>query len=332
MNRQKGPAHPPKGVPYGSSVSGDGFTLVELLVVISIIALLMAILLPALGKARELGKRAVCMNQLKQLVIAWNMYCDSNNEKVPIGDVYYSWTFPRPPPAIAGVTPIPEGPQVAWTEYPHRFPHVTSPVANYTDNYTNAFTTTANPATSQPVEIWQHAISEGTMWRYVKDYKVYKCPVGEKGNYVTCYMSHRLATYPNSGGTATVIAPQIILRTQIKRTAEQFIFLDVGSMKGGAFFIPYSSGVSTPGLIWGDQPPTRHGFGTTFIFADQHVEYRKWTDPHTIEATKHGWGGQGPPAWSAAIDNSDCDLRWICHATWGGVYFANPTPSKRCEY
>ena len=48
----------------------EGFTLVELLVVIAIIALLMAILLPALGRAREMGKRAVCLVHIKQLQLA----------------------------------------------------------------------------------------------------------------------------------------------------------------------------------------------------------------------------------------------------------------------
>ena len=47
--------------------SEEGFTLVELLVVIAIIALLMGILIPALGRARELGKRAVCLVHIKQL-------------------------------------------------------------------------------------------------------------------------------------------------------------------------------------------------------------------------------------------------------------------------
>jgi prepilin-type N-terminal cleavage/methylation domain-containing protein len=53
-----------------------GFTLIELLVVIAIIAVLMAILLPALNRAREQGKRAVCLNNVKTLSVAWMMYCD----------------------------------------------------------------------------------------------------------------------------------------------------------------------------------------------------------------------------------------------------------------
>jgi prepilin-type processing-associated H-X9-DG protein len=194
-------------------------------------------------------------------------------------------------------------------------------------NYIAAYTTTA---ANQPAAVWQHAISEGTMWKYVGDYNIYRCPDGDKGAYVTYSMSMSMATYPNAGGTSFAPAPQITLINQITRPAERFVFLDVGSMKGGAFFIPYSSGInSSISLIWGDLPPVRHGFGTNFVFADGHTECRKWTDPHTIEATKHGWGGQG---WSNAADNSDCDLRWICHATWGSVYFANPSPSKNCEY
>ncbi|GEM_PF-5977320 len=71
----------------------SGFTLVELLVVIAIIALLMAILLPALARARELGKRAVCQNQMKHLAIAWYLYCDDNKEKLPYGNIWWSWNW-----------------------------------------------------------------------------------------------------------------------------------------------------------------------------------------------------------------------------------------------
>jgi prepilin-type N-terminal cleavage/methylation domain-containing protein/prepilin-type processing-associated H-X9-DG protein len=59
-----------------------GFTLVELLVVIAIIALLMAILMPALNRARELAKRIHCLNNLKQLTLAWTMYAGDNDDKV----------------------------------------------------------------------------------------------------------------------------------------------------------------------------------------------------------------------------------------------------------
>lgn len=60
-----------------------GFTLVELLVVISIIALLLAVLMPALGKARKLAQRAVCMAHLGQLSLASMTYAQNNNGKFP---------------------------------------------------------------------------------------------------------------------------------------------------------------------------------------------------------------------------------------------------------
>jgi len=63
----------------------DGFTLIELLVVIAIIAVLLAILLPSLNRAREMGKRIACLNNLKNLAVVWHMYADDNDEKVPSG-------------------------------------------------------------------------------------------------------------------------------------------------------------------------------------------------------------------------------------------------------
>ena len=79
---------------HTSKVGRAGFTLVELLVVIGIIALLISILLPSLSRAREQGNRTKCLSNMRQLSMAFTMYCNDNQQ----------W-YPRPAGGVAGGSP-----------------------------------------------------------------------------------------------------------------------------------------------------------------------------------------------------------------------------------
>ena len=123
-----------------------GFTLVELLVVIAIIAILMAILMPALKLAKEQGKRAVCLSNLKQLMLAWILYADENDGMIVRGDT---------------------------EEYDSKHP----------DEWAWVLRDWHRGDVS--LEDQKDAVLNGALFPYTKNIKLYKCPVAYGGEWRT---------------------------------------------------------------------------------------------------------------------------------------------------
>jgi prepilin-type N-terminal cleavage/methylation domain-containing protein/prepilin-type processing-associated H-X9-DG protein len=257
-----------------------GFTLIELLVVIAIIAILMAILMPALNRAKEQGKRAVCLNNLKQLTLAWILYADDNDDKLVNGDTEESGTF-GPPPTGACAS--------GGRHYQER-PWVLKDWA-------------AGMTLDQKID----AIKGGALFPYCgRSLKLYKCPIagreeGQEQRQRTYSMVDAMNVQPFDGG------PMIKKRTEIKGPSERSVFVeDSGATPMGGWSIYYTQNA------WRDEPPLRHGNGANWAFADGHSEYWKWQNPDTRK-----WNVNNEGAWKAVVRPGDVDIYRARKAAWG---------------
>lgn len=89
------------GRPWDPDLSARGFTLIELLVSIAIIGLLISILLPSLGRAREMGRRTVCSSNMRQIGVGFYQYSEDNNGWFPVKPA-----MNNPDPTIADLATV----------------------------------------------------------------------------------------------------------------------------------------------------------------------------------------------------------------------------------
>ena len=274
-----------------SKRNGLGFTLVELLVVIAIIALLMSVLLPALNRAREQGKRVVCLYYQRQMASAWMMYADDNGDKIVNGDAeeYGDWETST----LAYACPPAPGSPPHCKEKPW---------------------TLNDWAATPPLTLEQKKdkIMNGALFRYVREIKAYKCPRANANEVRSFSVVDGMNCTVIAGASPSGVGSGAVLiknRQQIKKTYERMIFVDDGGTEGATMG---GWTVYVTRLAWWDIPSARHGDGTTFSFTDGHSEYHKWAENSTFEAIRIGISGTSNPAYP-----SSKDIRWSSIVAWG---------------
>jgi prepilin-type N-terminal cleavage/methylation domain-containing protein/prepilin-type processing-associated H-X9-DG protein len=268
-----------------------GFTLVELLVVMAIIAILAAMLLPSLGKAKLKAQGVQCMNNGRQLALGWLTYAHDNADRI----VYASddGTGTRNPQN-----------QFAWT-----LQHL-----DYDPN---------NPGN------WDINVDlvKGPLWPYYRNAAIYKCPADHSVIIVNGVNKPRIRTISmnwylggfagQEGGVPEATRYKLFFKATALSSpngpgpTKTFLFLDEREdvVNWGGFstdMAGYSPASPARYAFYEDLPGMYHNRACGFSFCDGHSEIKRWLDDRTMPPLKVGQSVI--QTWSAP---RDLDVAWL---------------------